>query len=428
MRVLVLTQMYPPHSLGGYEALCHDVVERWRARGHDIEVLTTTYRREEAVDEPVAGTGGRVRRELEFYWREHEIIVPSLPSRIRIEHANQRALARALAELRPDVVSVWHMGAMSFGLLQSIADRGIPMVLVVGDEWLVYGPAVDAWTKLFLRRPRLGRLGRALSGLPTSFAPGPDDLAACFASEWLRRRALEHSPIRLHRTTIAYHGIDAARFAGRDDDRAWSWRLLYAGRVEERKGIHVAVQAMAELPRETTLDVVGPADGRYLELLRRIATRSGVGERVRFVGSVPRDDVAERYRSADALLFPVVWDEPFGLVPLEAMACGTPVVATATGGSGEFLTDGLNCVVVPRNDPSATAAAVQRLAADAALRRSLRKGGRSTAEHLSVGQLADRLEAWNTSATTRFRAGAPPDPPPFSGSVAASASEPGPDA
>jgi glycogen(starch) synthase len=427
VRVLVLTQMYPPHHLGGYEGLCRDVVERWCARGHDVEVLTTTFRREGIADEPIGEVP--VRRELGFYWREHEILTPPIPSRLRIERANQRALDRALGEFRPDVVSVWHMGAMSFGLLQTITERAIPMVLVVGDEWLEYGPAVDAWTKVFIGRPRLGRLVRKLSGLPTSFVPGPDDLVACFASAWLRRRALDHSPIRLHRATVVYHGIDTETFTAADgDDRAWSWRLLYVGRVEERKGVHVAVQALTELPREATLDVIGPADSRYLERLRRIATRTGVDDRVRFLDAVPRNELVHRYRAADVLVFPVIWEEPFGLVPLEAMACGAPVVATGTGGSGEFLIDGVNCVVVPRGDPIATAAAVQRLAADTALRRSLRTGGRLTVRHLGVDRLADTLQAWNLCATARFRSGVPADPPPLSESIAPSANVPDPDA
>jgi glycogen synthase len=78
------------------------------------------------------------------------------------------------------------------------------------------------------------------------------------------------------------------------------------------------------------------------------------------------------------VLFPVRWEEPWGLVPLEAMAAGRPVVATATGGAAEYLRDGENALVVPPDDPVALAAAVRRLE-DEGLRARLVAGGRATA-------------------------------------------------
>ena len=78
-------------------------------------------------------------------------------------------------------------------------------------------------------------------------------------------------------------------------------------------------------------------------------------------------------------LFPVRWDEPWGLVPLEAMARGRPVIATGRGGSAEYLRDGENCLLFPAGEAGALAGAVERLAADAALRARLREGGLRTA-------------------------------------------------
>jgi glycogen(starch) synthase len=94
----------------------------------------------------------------------------------------------------------------------------------------------------------------------------------------------------------------------------------------------------------------------------------------------PRDELAGAYAAADAVLFPVLWEEPWGLVPLESMAVGTAVVATGAGGSGEYLRDGENCVIFePRDDPGALARAVEGLARDRALRARLRDGGLETA-------------------------------------------------
>jgi glycosyltransferase involved in cell wall biosynthesis len=92
------------------------------------------------------------------------------------------------------------------------------------------------------------------------------------------------------------------------------------------------------------------------------------------------------------VIFPSRWDEPFGLVPLEAMTQGAPVVATRRGGSAEFLADGGNCLEVTADDPGGVAAAVRRLAGDAALRRRLIEGGRKTAARYTAERLADTLE------------------------------------
>ena len=363
-----------------------------------------------------------VRRELGFYWDEHRLVRPALPKRVRIERENQAALSRALSEFRPDVVSVWHMGAMSLGLLQTIVERELPIVLVVADEWLVYGGAVDAWTSLFTERPRLGRLARRITGLPTGWTPDVDDLTACFASEWLRGRALQHSAWPLGRTTVTYLGIDPRRFEPPPEEAPWSWRLLCAGRVEDRKGVHVAVEALADLP-DATLEVVGPEDARYADHLRRLAARLGVADRLHLVGAVERRDLPGRYRSADVFLFPVLWNEPFGLVPLEAMACGTPVVATGTGGSAEFLADGENCLLVPKGEAAALAEAVGRLAGDSTLRTSLVDEGHRTVAQLGIDTLAEVLLHWHRAAADRYRDGVPADRPPVSSTAAPSANE-----
>jgi glycosyltransferase involved in cell wall biosynthesis len=100
----------------------------------------------------------------------------------------------------------------------------------------------------------------------------------------------------------------------------------------------------------------------------------------------------ERYGDADVCVFPSEWAEPFGIVPLEAMASGTPVVATGTGGSGEYLVDGDNCVLFQPGDVGGLAEGVRALAGDPALRARLIAGGLATAARLTVDRLADQLE------------------------------------
>jgi glycosyltransferase involved in cell wall biosynthesis len=124
--------------------------------------------------------------------------------------------------------------------------------------------------------------------------------------------------------------------------------------------------------------VVGSGDEREAARLRELAPPG----RVEFA-SVPRAELPDLVASMDALLFPVRWAEPWGLVPLEAMAAGTPVVASGRGGSGEYLRDGENCLLFDADaGPEALATTVARIAGDEHLRQRLVDGGRAAADAL----------------------------------------------
>ena len=100
------------------------------------------------------------------------------------------------------------------------------------------------------------------------------------------------------------------------------------------------------------------------------------------------------YADADAVLFPVRWKEPFGLVPLEAMAVGTPVVASGRGGGAEYLREGENCLIAdPDTGAGPLADAVRRLASDGALRNRLRSGGLATAAGHTEERFNEAVEA-----------------------------------
>lgn len=413
--------MYPPHHYGGYELSCQDVVARFRQRGHEVLVLTSDTR---IAGEASDGAETGVRRDLGIYMRGHHLDSPPLHRRLQIERRNEGVLARALAEFRPDVASIWNHAALSLGMLETLNMHGVPMVLVVCNEWLVHGPQWDAWMRLFLGRPRLAWSVRRATGVRTAL-PDLSSASVCYLSKWIRGKSVEHSPFKVPVSTVVYSGIEREHFpAPTAYTTDWRWRLLYVGRLDPSKGAHVAIDALGHLPA-ATLEIVGRGDDDYANELRARADRLGVAGRVAF-RYAPRGELHRHYAQADVFLFPVLWDEPFGLVPLEAMASATPVIATGTGGSSEYLFDGVNCLLVPKDDGGALAAAVERLAANPDLRARLIARGLQTAAVLDVDRLADVLEAWHLAAAARFADGRPSDrPSPAALLIAAGAMEPG---
>jgi glycogen(starch) synthase len=409
VKILVLSNMYPPHHLGGYELSCRDVVERWRARGHAVSVLTSTMRLAGVLDPANERTEG-VWRDLEISFRDGDLYAYPRRQRLSIERANQQALRVALQSAQPDVVSIWHMGAMSTGLLTSLARSRLPLVYVVCDHWPTYAHKVDPWMKMFHRAPLVGRAVEKVTGVPATLPDVGRSGTFCFISAHNRALCTNASPWVFPDSTISYNGFDHTDFpvASEYVDKPWSWRMVNAGRLDPRKGLETAVRALRLLPTEAVLELLPAADDAYRAHLEKLAAELGVGDRLRFTLTT-RDHLREHYVQADVCVFPTEWDEPFGLVPLEAMASGTPVVATGSGGSGEFLIDDQNCLRFPQKDPAALAAAVRRLAEDPALRERLVLAGLRTATELSVDRYAEVLEEWHVAAADGFRYGRPRD-------------------
>jgi glycosyltransferase involved in cell wall biosynthesis len=180
-----------------------------------------------------------------------------------------------------------------------------------------------------------------------------------------------------NRITVIPSGVDTARFTpdGPAAVRAGRPRVISAGRLVPRKGFQDVIRAMRWVPGADCL-IVGGSPGRdvtedpFGRRLVEVARRAGVLHRIRFVGAVPRDEMPGWYRSAD-LMVTAPWYEPFGLTPLEAMACGVPVVATAVGGLRDTVVDGVTGELVRPRDPAGLGTVVRRLLADSGRRLGL---------------------------------------------------------
>jgi D-inositol-3-phosphate glycosyltransferase len=160
-------------------------------------------------------------------------------------------------------------------------------------------------------------------------------------------------------------------------------RLLSVGRMVERKGIGTAIEALARVPQAELVIAGGPSVHELTHdpearRLRALAAKLGVLQRVRFVGQVHHDEVPALIRSADVVLT-TPWYEPFGIVPLEAMACGRPLVGSAVGGLLDSIEDGVTGVLVPPHDAAAVAAAVRQLLDDPGARRRIGAAARRRA-------------------------------------------------
>ena len=232
---------------------------------------------------------------------------------------------------------------------------------------------------------RLGQEARLAAEVDAVVATCSDEVAELLALGAPADR-LHVAPCGVDLTAFSPQGPVAPRTPGR-------LRVLSIGRLVERKGVDTLVRALAELRAVRPLgpdvelvvaggpDVAGLDDDPEVRRLRELAGALGVADRVRFVGRVGRDDVPALMRSADVVAC-VPWYEPFGIVPLEAMACGVPVVAAAVGGMLDSVVDGVTGVHVPPREPHAVASVLADLLPDEARRHEL---GAAGAAHVAAG-------------------------------------------
>jgi glycogen synthase len=376
--------MYPPQHVGGYELVWQQAMREARELGHEVLILTSDYRK---TDEPEEDSD--VHRTLRWYWDFEQYDFPRLTAsqRLRLERHNARTLLGHLETFRPDVVAWWPMGGMSLSLIEQVRRAGVPGVFIVHDDWLVYGLERDQWIRIWRGRGRrLAWLVDRLSGVPTHV-----DLARAgrlvFNSHYTLERAHE-AGVDTSDASVIYPGIDA-RFLDSVAPRSWEWRIAIVGRIDRQKGIDTAVAALAHLPA-ASLTIWGGGDDQYVAELLALADRLGVRGQLHFQAFAPPEQLRDAYAAADVVVFPVRWNEPFGLVPLEAMGVGRPVVTTARGGTAEFVRDGVNALVFATDDDKALAECVRRLADDEALRTTLCREGVRTAARFPATEFAKR--------------------------------------
>jgi spore coat protein SA len=231
------------------------------------------------------------------------------------------------------------------------------------------------------------------------------DLIIC-NSHYVRSGILDRFPAVGAKVEVVHNGVDVDQFApstmdpgrlGNEGEEA-ELKVLYAGRLTREKGVHLLIDAMKEVFRRDSrvnLEVVGSSwwggnqSTPYIEGLKAMA--QDAGQRIVFRGYVRSDLMPAAYRSADLFVAPSVWQEPFGKVILEAMACGLPVIASNRGGIPEVV--GEAGILIDPEAPPSLIASIWRLLADAALRRRLGVMGRTrAAQEFDWNRIALKVE------------------------------------
>jgi glycosyltransferase involved in cell wall biosynthesis len=349
-RPALFPSSFHPH-LGGVEELVRQLAHAQQRAGAQPVVHTMRWPRDLAAREQWDGID--IRR--------HSYRVPegSLRRVVPAAVANPVVLGDVVGQLRGDRAELVHVQCVSSGAwfaYQAARVVRLPIVVTLQGELTMDADHVYEKSPL-LRRTLRTLLARA------------DAVTAC--SRATLTEAEEWAGIALGaRGRVVPNGVDLGEFADAAVDLgARKPSVVALGRMVPQKGFDVLVDAFGELTRDPTFswDLELAGDGPELGALRTRAATGGVDDRIRFVGRVDRAEAVELLAGASAFVLPSR-HEPFGIVNLEAMAAGTPVVATRVGGVPEIVDDGITGLLVDARDPASLARAIRSLHDDAALR------------------------------------------------------------
>lgn len=350
MRILFITNLYPPVTLGGYEQACADVARGLRARGHQVAVVTTV------PNGPVAAEHEAEVERVLWGKKDSSIAQPLWTARpsVQVQVHNVREVSRLIDGFKPHAVMVWNGMHLGHGLLSAVEKR-TRVAYYLQDPWLAgilgcQGPSAPITRRMYHRA--LGVLGVPSDHVTTNHL--------IFVSRALRAQ-YQSMGLEVRGAAVIYHGVAPQTFSLRPQHilrRAPCEppRVLFAGQVVPQKGVSTLVAALATLRSmeglaAARLSIIGatPDPGYLLKLEQQMADLRVRGA-VDFLPRRPRNDLPKVYAEHDVLAFPSEWEEPFALTLIEAMATGLPVVSSLQGGSAEIVRHGVNALAFRAGD------------------------------------------------------------------------------
>lgn len=401
MRILFLSNYYPPRHFGGYEELCQDVAIGLRDCGHQVTILTSRH----AVDLGKADNDPQVIRSLESEVAVGDpLATPRLIfGRSRRETRNRLRLNQVLERTQPDVAMVWGMWNLSPDLGRCLEEHfGQRLLYYVADDWPTLPAAVVQHLHALsinpvsmLAKSALARfLPRSNSRLASSLQMSH---VACVSGAV--RRILADADIRVGEIEVIHNGINIDQFkipATVTPPPNSPLRLILIGRLTAEKGVLIAVQAFVQslsAGHELSLSLVGDISSETRSRVLKILNAAGVADSVHWIDRQPRSAIAGILADHHVLLVPSQGTDALPRTAQEGMAMGLAVVASRLGGIPELIDDGLTGLLVPPGDCNALATAIGRLASDDDFRRQLAESGRQRVEtDFDIRQTVARIE------------------------------------
>jgi glycosyltransferase involved in cell wall biosynthesis len=400
MRILLLSNLYPPHALGGAEIVAADVAAGLERLGHEVFVLTSSFGLAKPQEDGHTWRTLRSAPPVHFdshypAWQQ----INQLAHYYRRYHcpANAIELRRVIGLTNPDILFINEItGIGVISLLKLLRELKIPIVFYLQSYLLLYARSPET-KESHLHARWLKKL--LIGSLPPPTYTSLMAVSNAVKQEYIRAGYAPES------IEVIYNGVDSRFLKPLPDKHSEEiatsntcTQLLYVGRLNTEKGILVLLKALDLLVnkqglRNLHLRIFGDGDKSYINELRSFINEKQLFQVVTFCGRVPQNELIEYYDHSDMMLMPSLWQEPFALVTAEAMARGLPVIASNVGGTGERITHDGDGLLVEPGDEQALASAIKQMVENPDKLARLAKAARTKVEeHFTMEECARHME------------------------------------
>ncbi len=390
MRILVISNFYPPFHTSGYELGCQDMVNSLKKREHQVRVLTSTY------GSAAAHLEDGIHRLLEMNSEDSS----NWTAVFLKEQINQTAFKGMCRDFEPEVVFIFNLSNISASLALLAQEMKIPTCYYLANSWFITIEK-DPWYQLWPKEKKGFRILRFLTQHFTLLPPSPsiDTSHSIYSNGYLKNIAQQFDQTPRSAVVIPW-GIDTDRFSLQDEKNQKPSRLLCVGQIRPHKGLEHAIKTLELLNRECghhsyTLTIAdsGESSPDYATYLHKIARTLGVQNSLNFPTVTMRENMPDLYHAHDILLSSSTCENSLNISLLEAMSCGIPIVSTSTAGNSDTLKNELNALIFDKENPRSCAEQILRLSENPDLRESIRKNARNDVQrHFHIDQTVHSIE------------------------------------
>lgn len=372
LRILVVTNLFPPQEFGGYGRTIWEFCSELRKRGHTIQVLTSNVPDLSTPPAPdLEHFEHLVSRSL-YPLGDWTVLPPRFnpnhQERIQLAATNHERVIQTVHRFKPDVCLTGNLDLIDFSWIESVLKMRIPCVYRLGNAIPSFGKTWTPHTPLFT-------------------------IAPC--SQWLLDH-LETTGYSSAMPHVLYPGAMVEHYYLHHPPVYDKLRIVFASHISEVKGADVLVKALVLLHQNGIpfeADLAGHfSDKQLADNLRSAINSYGVQSKVRLHGYVDSDGLKRLYAKANTLVFPSSFDEPFGKTAVEGMAAGLLLVSSGTGGQPEIFEDGVSGLKFERMSHESLATVLASLPKDRERWKQIAQTGHERAFEFTTATSVDTLE------------------------------------